>query len=159
MVPKTMLEIGVNDGITAKGLLENIPSIREYIGVDVPMEYQTELAMQRNEVPVRPGHLVNDERFRLLVYPQGSLDLSPGDLPQCDVVFIDGDHGRKAVMHDSDLADKVIRPGGMIIWHDYHDMGNVDVREVLHERAAAGEAITNVEGTWLAFRIKPKGDN
>jgi hypothetical protein len=67
-------------------------------------------------------------------------------------VFIDGDHGYRGVMHDTMLAKAVVRPGGLILWHDYHDLGTVDVREALHDLAGSGQTIWNVKGTWIALQ-------
>jgi predicted O-methyltransferase YrrM len=150
--PRSIVEFGVNEGRTAKAILREIPSIRSYVGVDVVADYIPSKVVQRNEVPARPGHLVaNDKRFSLIVRPRGSLDLTAADLPAADVVFIDGDHGREAVTHDSTLARAIVRSGGLIVWHDFHDLGTVDVRDVLHEFADMGQTITHVAGTWLAF--------
>jgi predicted O-methyltransferase YrrM len=151
--PKAVLEFGVNVGRTAKAILSHVPGIETYQGIDVPMGYVTAKAVQRREVPAHPGEMVLDSpRFQLILRPRGSLDLKPADLLPCDAAFIDGDHGRAAVKHDSALARALTRPGGIIIWHDYHDLNTVDVREVLNEFHAAGEPITHVADTWIAFR-------
>jgi predicted O-methyltransferase YrrM len=134
VLPKNVLEFGVNVGRTAQMLLEYCPTIERYEGVDVPMGYVTEKAVQRKEVPEIAGELVlDDPRFKLILRPTGSHELTAQDLSPCDAVFIDGDHSRKGVMNDSALAFELIRPGGIVIWHDYHDLDSVDVRDVLHD--------------------------
>lgn len=153
--PKTVVEFGINAGRTAKALLREVPTIEKYIGVDVLPGYVTDKKVQRNEVPTIAGEFVrNDPRVELLVSKNGSHDLF--EIPSADAIFIDGDHGRRGVEHDSFLAFNAIRPGGIVIWHDYHDLGTVDVRDVLHDLRAKGKHdIISVEGTWLAFeRIK-----
>ncbi|HJW51468.1 MAG TPA: class I SAM-dependent methyltransferase [Burkholderiaceae bacterium] len=151
--PKAMIEFGVNEGRTAFAVLRSVPSITHYLGIDVPRGFTPPLRVQRNEVPVQPGHLVeNDPRFTLLLPTMGSRYLTPGDLFEVDAVFVDGDHSYDGVMHDTMLAWSVIRPGGVIIWHDYHDAGTVEVREALHDLAEHGEEIMHIEGTWLAFQ-------
>lgn len=150
--PRTVIEFGVNTGRTAKALIRSIPSIRRYIGIDVLPGYVPAMKVQRNEVPSDPGYLAFDEKaFELILRKNGSHDLIPDDLPRCDAVFIDGDHSRAGVMHDTMLARKRINPGGLIVWHDYHDLNTVDVRDVLHEMKQAGADIWHVAGTWLAF--------
>ena len=36
-----------------------------------------------------------------------------------DLVFVDGDHHYLSVVQDTQTAFKLIRPGGIIVWHDY----------------------------------------
>jgi len=154
--PKHVLEFGVNEGRTAAAILEYVPGIVQYVGVDVLSGYVTPLPVQRNEVPERPGHLAaHDPRFHLILRPDGSRNLRPTDLVEFDAVFIDGDHSARGVIHDTALARGVLRPGGIIIWHDYHNLGTVHVREVLHQMHAEGDSIFHVANTWLAFERRP----
>jgi predicted O-methyltransferase YrrM len=146
------LEIGCNSGRTSAALLRNVPTLRRMVGVDVPQGYVTERAWQSREVPKVPGALaMDDDRFRLFLRSRGSFDLTPEDLGQFDFIFIDGDHGRAAVQHDSQLARACIRPGGIIAWHDFNLSEAVDVREVLNEYRAQGWPIKIIEGTWIAY--------
>jgi predicted O-methyltransferase YrrM len=150
---KSMIEFGCRDGRTARVLLHNVSSLQRYIGIDVPMEYEPGLAHQRNEMVVNPGHLAAaDPRFDLILRARGSLDLVADDLPPVDAAFIDGDHSEPAVLHDSYLARALVRPNGIIIWHDYFSHHLNDVTRVLDRLAGEGWAIVHIEGTWLAFR-------
>ena len=156
--PKSVIEIGVNAGRTAKAILANVPGIARYVGVDVKPGYVPSCAAQRGEVPARPGELcAGDRRFDLVLRERGSLDLAPADVSRlcltgwADAFFIDGDHGAVAVAHDTRLARACVRPGGIIIWHDYHELGTVDVKGVLDDLAFCGAALQHVEGTWLVF--------
>ncbi len=156
--PKRMLEIGVNVGKTARYVLDNVESLESYVGVDVPPGYETIKGVQRPEVPGRgwAGHHVNaDHRFKLILPKRGSFDLEYYDLEKFDVVYVDGDHGRASVEHDTALALKIIRPGGIIIWHDYYyphePVPSLDVKAVLDELSATRPNICHVENTWLAY--------
>lgn len=152
---RRVLEIGCHDGRTAKLMLANVPSIERYLGIDVPPGYGFDCPAQRNEVPKHPGYYALDlPGFELLVRPRGSFDVTPEEIGEVDVVFIDGDHSAAAVRHDTALARLVLRPGGLIIWHDYHDLGTVDVRDVLHDlQGIAADEIQHVSGTWIAFQM------
>jgi len=154
--PRHVIEFGVNVGRTAKAIMANVPGIERYTGIDVPLSYVPLLALQLDNAVLNPGEMVlDDPRFKLIVSTRGSLDLSPDDLEPCDAVFIDGDHGRAAVEHDSMLARALVRPGGIIIWHDFHPLGTVDVASVLSEQYAAGRPLFYVEDTWHAFERIP----
>lgn len=149
---RRVLEIGCNDGRTAKLMLANVPSIERYVGIDVPPGYEFLCEVQKREVPNNPGHYAQGHKaFELMLRPRGSFDLKPDELGEMDVVFIDGDHSGPAVAHDTALAQQVLRPGGLIIWHDYHDLGTVDVRDMLHAfRLDRTAQPVHVAGTWIA---------
>lgn len=150
--PKAVVEFGVNVGRTAQAILQYVPRIEQYVGVDVPLGYVPAKEVQKNEVPDQPGWMVKDDpRFTLLLPEGGSKNLQPTDIVPCDAVFIDGDHSRDGVMNDTILALQRTRPGGIIIWHDYHDLGTVDVADYLHEKAAGGWPLVHVKGTWLVY--------
>ena len=68
-------------------------------------------------------------------------------------MFIDGDHSAVGVLHDSELARALIRPGGIIVWHDYTNAA-VEVTQVLDHFAAEGWRISHFPGTWLAYLRK-----
>lgn len=38
---------------------------------------------------------------------------------RCDLIFVDGSHARSYVQNDSEKALRMVRPGGIILWHDY----------------------------------------
>ncbi len=152
VAPHHVIEFGVNVGRTALAIMANVAGIERYTGVDVLPGYVPACAVQNHEIPAQPGAMVAaDLRFELIIRPRGSLDLSVDDLQPCDAAFIDGDHGREAVLHDTALAQALTRPGGIIIWHDYHELGTVDVKAVLDDISQAGAAIMRVERTWLAY--------
>jgi predicted O-methyltransferase YrrM len=148
--PRIVLEIGCNTGITARRVLENIDTIEKYLGVDVPPGHCPTLACQRTEVRRNPGWFAKGEpRFQLIVREQGSLDIAR-ELGMVDAVFIDGDHSENAVIYDSDTARTLIRPGGIVVWHDYGNPA-VEVTRALDTLHAEGWPLQHVAGTWLAF--------
>jgi len=150
--PRVVLEVGVNLGKTAAALLAGVPSIEAYVGVDVDYGHRTSLSCQRREVPVSAGKYAwPDGRFWLL--SKDSRELSAADLEPIDAAFIDGDHSEAAVLHDSRLARDLLRPGGVVVWHDYGNPA-VEVTRALDSLAAHGWPIRCVRGTWLAFMRK-----
>lgn len=148
---RSVMEIGCNSGRTAALLLRECPTIENYLGVDVLPGYQFANKVQSLEVPDNPGiYASGDTRFSLWLSKNGSRDMAVF-ANDYDVVFIDGDHSQKAVEFDTELARASVRIGGLIIWHDYHDLETVDVRRVLDAQYAEGRKIQHVAGTWLAF--------
>lgn len=148
---KVVIEFGVNEGRTPAAVLRNIETVERYIGIDVTPGYQTIMPVQRREVPAKPGHLAaHDPRFELIVRERGSFDLTAEDLPQADAVFIDADHSRQGLMNDYTLARRVIRPGGVIIFHDDNCLPVVEVTQTLNDLCDEGRKIFHIAGTWLA---------
>lgn len=158
VAPEVVIEVGVNEGRTAKCLLRELPSIGRYWGIDVPRSCRPTLALQRHEVPQQPGaQALDNARFRLLLARRGTFDLGPGELPRADAIFIDGDHSADAVARDSRDALVNVRPGGIVVWHDYNDI--VGVKPVLDRLAAEeGLDIRHVAGTWLAWWRAPTSE-
>jgi predicted O-methyltransferase YrrM len=146
--PKVMVEIGVNYGLTAQAMLRSVRSIEQYIGVDVDADYEFEIEAQAKERPRDAGLFVDhDPRFRLVIRGK---DKMPN---HADVVFIDGDHGRNAVLQDSRWAAEVVGKNGLIVWHDYQNP-TVEVTAALNELYAEGRKLTHVAGTWLVFECR-----
>jgi predicted O-methyltransferase YrrM len=146
--PKVMIEFGCNLGITAKRVLENVPMLEKYIGIDVEPDHVTTLECQRDEVPKSAGCYADDPRFHFLSCP--TQELTVDDLEPCDAAFIDGDHSVFAVTHESFLASKLVRPGGIIIWHDFQNPA-VEVTGVLRRLEEQGWPIVGVKNSWLAY--------
>jgi hypothetical protein len=165
MAATVIIEIGINEGLTAKYLLDNCPTIEHYVGIDALPGYETGFSQQRHEIPAqgRAGWLVRDDpRVTLLVRSRGATDVKLADLPKADLVLIDGDHFRAAVLHDSALAFAALKERGIVLWHDYKrldDRGLPDpcnVSDVLEELQRDGEDIKHIAGTWLAMeRVEP----
>lgn len=151
--PLRVLEFGCQNGRTAKALINHFHGLEEYVGVDVPADFVTSCVVQRAEVPTAPGVLAMSEpKFKVAVYPKGSRDFVPESWSPFDAVFVDGDHSKEGVLSDYETALQSTREGGVIIFHDYHDMPTVGVKEALLEiEKERGFQFTHVESTWIAF--------
>lgn len=54
---------------------------------------------------------------------------------QCDVVFVDGSHAYSYVESDTEKALRMVKPGGIVFWHDYRPgPAGRDVRRYLDSR-------------------------
>jgi len=148
--PRTVIEFGVNRGMTAKRVLENVRTIQRYIGIDLPSDQVPTLDCQRTEVPTEPGiEAADDPRFFLML--RESQELSIDQLEPADAAFIDGDHSEAGVMQDTAIAAALVRTGGLIVWHDAGNPG-VEVDKVLNRLCdEEGWPIVQIEGSWLAF--------
>ena len=105
----------MNEGRTARFLLDTLLQIDRYVGIDV-LPGRFERTDQASEVPQQPARYAKaDPRTELVLRARRSFDVAPGEVGMFDVVFIDGDHGRDAVLHDTQLAMAVLQLGGLLV--------------------------------------------
>jgi predicted O-methyltransferase YrrM len=77
---------------------------------------------------------------------------------KCDLIFIDGSHAYSYIRNDTEKALRMIRPGGVILWHDYrgkHVRPTVDVYRYLNEFHRT-RPLTHLRGTSLVAWRAPK---
>jgi len=105
-----MVEVGVNNALTSQFLLSRFPDL-EFDGVDPYVDAEAIHQEAKGRLlsfgaRARLWHLTSEaaaERFE------------PGSL---DLVFIDGDHSRDAVIADLHAWHSRVRPGGLLAGHD-----------------------------------------
>lgn len=76
-------------------------------------------------------------------------------LDSMDLVFVDGSHAASYVVSDSRKALRMLKRGGIVLWHDYH--GPWRTRGVFHTlNNLAGELpLVHLKGTTLVAYRKP----
>lgn len=93
-------------------------------------------------------------KVRQLYGDSKDLDVRPW-AGTCDVVFVDGSHAYSYVASDSAKAMELVRPGGLVLWHDYagqrHSPG---VYRLLNELAQR-EPLVRIAGTKLVAWRRP----
>jgi hypothetical protein len=90
-----------------------------------------------------------DEKVCVYVGTSGSV--LPNLPPIYDLVFIDGSHDRESVAADARLAAALLRPGGLLAFHDYGG-GDVGVTEAVDEFVGGGGEILRRVGTLAIVR-------
>lgn len=74
---------------------------------------------------------------------------------KCDLVFVDGSHARSYVESDTQKALRLVRPGGLVLWHDYRGPRAVPgVYEALNALAKS-LPLRHVRGTSFVAYRKP----
>lgn len=74
-----------------------------------------------------------------------------------DLVFVDGAHAESYVLSDSAKALRIVKPGGLILWHDY--AGPHHAPGVFHglNKLSKSLPIKHLKGTTFAAYRKPLG--
>lgn len=125
---KKILEIGTYDGRTALNLAANAPGDGTVTTMDLPPDWNHGLAIDVphhavNATGVPPTSLKYRDtpyahKVRQVYGDSAVLDWSTlGGM--FDLIFIDGCHSYDYVMSDTSKALNTVRPGGLVIWHDY----------------------------------------
>ncbi len=156
-----VLEIGTFDGNTTLNLAANVPDDGGVVTVDLPLEGDSELALRAEgrERNVTDRTVVGEQfqgrpessRIRQIFGDSARLDWGKFGGP-FDVVFIDGCHSYDYVVSDTEHALDVLRPGGLLLWHDYAEMESVS-RAVDSFRGRL-DGLCALEGTRLAAGFK-----
>jgi predicted O-methyltransferase YrrM len=158
----TLFEIGTFDGRTALNLALNSPAGCEVVTLDLPPDSETRFSLDPRDVHMvqkpRSGarydkhreacpEVVN--RIRQLFGDSAELDPAPYE-QRCSLVFVDGSHAYDYVVSDTVNALRLIRAGGVIVWHDYGVWEGVTRGlEEIEESQRLG--LQHIEGTSLVF--------
>lgn len=114
---RLVIEFGTARGRTAVNLALNASEDAEIVSIDV----------QRHV----PQYEHGGARVTKLVVPSREFDDGPYR-GRADFVFVDGSHEYQDVLSDSRKALDMVRPGGVVLWHDYHST-QAGVTQALHE--------------------------
>jgi len=156
-----IFEIGTFDGRTTLNLAAASPAGCRVYTLDLPPDVDTAHALapgERHMVekaesgarirPYRDAGWSFTEKIHALHGDSGVFDFSPYE-GRCGLVFVDGSHARDYVLSDSRAALRMVREGGVVLWHDYGIWP--DVTETLESLATEqGLAIRCIRGTSLA---------
>ena len=76
-------------------------------------------------------------------------------LDWADLVFVDGSHARSYVESDSAKAMRMVKPGGLVLWHDYAGHGHAPGVFAALNALATTVPLCLVEGTTFAMWRRP----
>lgn len=160
-----LFEIGTHRGAGICHFHEMAPDL-EIHSLNVLPDQLTQLPRQMSSEILPPDEIGRYARERGIPFTQHLSDSRTFDwegLAQThlfDIVFIDGCHEQLSVMADTLNALRILRPDGMLIWHDYKAIDEPG-RQVftavndLDEHEFCGQ-IHHIGGTWLAFAHHPQ---
>ena len=127
-----IFEFGTCTGKTAYLLARNAPPDAEVITLTLPPEqraaYVNVAADSRGDrmAALKESAFTSffyegtdvEPRIRQLFADSKRFDETPY-VGRCDLIFIDGSHAASYVESDSRKALRMVKPGGLIFWHDY----------------------------------------
>jgi predicted O-methyltransferase YrrM len=152
---RTVFEFGTFEGNTSYHFALNMPVDGRVYTVNLPPGAVPRLKSDDGDDLFHPaggsrhrweGTMVG-AKVELLQSDSASLDVS-AFTESMDLVFIDGGHSREYLENDTSLAFRMVRPGGLIVWHDY--MVWNDVTTFLNA-FSRGHHLEHIAGTSLVI--------
>lgn len=152
--PQVVFEIGTFDGASSAHFAFNCAdSAAKIYTLDLPVinelqfsEIEWDFLKER-----KPGYFIKRYETTTVHELFGNsidFDFSPY-YGQVDLMFIDGNHKTEYIRHDTSEALKMVKPGGVIVWHDYFGIPGEDVSDFL-EKFARNYTVYRIRKTCLA---------
>jgi predicted O-methyltransferase YrrM len=154
--PSVVFEIGTFNGRTTLNLAANSPAGAKIYTLDIPAPDEAQLKADREDADYhlleKTGNYFHDSEFSCKIEQlwcdSARFDES-GLRGKVDLVFVDGAHSYDYVRSDTTKALAMVRPGGVVLWHDYASW-YPGVYRYLHE-ILPSHPLKHIEGTHLAF--------
>jgi hypothetical protein len=160
--PHGVFEFGTYNGMTTLQIATNAPENCRVHTLDIPPnevsesqvgEYDSCLAEKAGAFQFEVGHYFKGTSFQDRISQVWgdsiNIDLT-SYYDQIDLVFVDAAHTYPYVKSDTKNALRMIRPGGVVLWHDYLHVLHSDVTKCLYEYAQNGLPVYHLRGTNLA---------
>jgi hypothetical protein len=164
---KLMFEFGTASGRTAYLWARNSPPDARVVTLTLREEDLLEYTREPGDAAFDVENARTESRFTTFYYSgtpveskvtqlygdSKAFDESPW-AGQCDLVFVDGSHALSYVQSDSRKALRLVKPGGVVLWHDYRGPRLPGVFAGLNELARE-LPLRLVAGTSLVVYRKP----
>jgi len=155
-----IFEFGTHRGVSTTQLAANLPEQGKVFTLDLPRsDTRTHFEVDdsaENEVanfPVKGDLIPESLRKKITFLEQDSAKFDPAPYAESiDLIFVDAAHTREYVLNDSEKAWAMLKPGGILAWHDCRPQSP----EVVKYLRACKYQPRRIEGTTLAFAQKPK---
>ena len=164
--PQTIFEFGTFNGMTTLQMALNAPENATVFTLDIapdtarsmPMDLiDRYLAEKSGAFSLDVGHYFQGSpqasKINQLWGNSLSFDFSPYK-NSVDLIFIDAGHTYECVKSDTENALKMLKPRGVILWHDYMSVLCPDVTRCLSEYAEQGLPINNLRNTTLSVYFR-----
>lgn len=165
---RCMFEFGTCTGKTAYLWARNAPDDARIVTLTLAPGERAQYSAETTDDPTDVAFALKESAFTEFLYSRSgvehkveqlfgdskTLDTAPWE-GQCDVVFVDGSHAYSYVVSDSEKALRLVRPGGLVLWHDYAGPRHANgVYRALNELATR-LPLSRIQGTTLVAYRRP----
>lgn len=125
--PKTIFEFGTFDGTTTLQMALNSAEDTKIYTLNIPLNFKkSHLQSDTGDVLFKEKFVIGEKflnhncskKINQILSDSALYDYST-HFDSVDMVFIDGSHSYEYVQHDTEQAFKMVKNGGVILWHDY----------------------------------------
>ena len=156
LAPHTVFEFGTFNGRTTLNLAANTQDAAKIYTLDLLAPGKTELKTDDEDgayhLREKTGTFFHDSQLRNKIeqlWSDSALFDETFLHGKVDLAFVDGAHSLEYVRSDSAKALAMVRPGGIVLWHDYCAW-YPGVYQGLHELLPK-HAVKHIDGTHLAI--------
>lgn len=164
---KVMFEFGTCTGKTSYLWAKNSPADSKVYTLTLPPEKLVEYSDTKSDDSIATNNAMSESVFTKFLYTDTDVahkvtqifsDSKTYDETSlhnsCDLIFIDGSHAYSYIKSDSEKAFKMLKKGGLILWHDYDGVyrNNKDVYKYLNELSSTMK-LHHVKGTTFVVYI------
>jgi len=161
-------EIGTCTGKTAYLWSRNAPADARIVTLTLAPTQRSDYTVAKGDNPTDVRFALTESNFTEFLYsgtPQASrIEQLYGDsksfdetpyIGWADLVFVDGSHAESYVLSDSAKALRMVKPGGLVLWHDY--AGPRHAPGVFHalNTLVRSMPLRHVQGTTFAAYRRP----
>ena len=164
--PAACFEIGTFDGRTTENMAANQPAEGTCYTLDLPpdgldkavlpLASGDETYIRKPASGARLSAQAKSGKIVQLYGDSGTFDFAPYH-GKIDLMFVDGAHSDEYVLSDSDAAHRMVKPGGLVLWHDYDSRWFPGVTRALNQLQAQDarfQGIRHIENTALCFMVR-----
>ncbi len=164
-ISKNIFEFGTCSGKTTTLMALNSPDDAKIVTLTLSSDQAQSLNLSGNDNKVSIRNIINESNYEKFIFSgkeyekkisvifMDSRKLNVDEyLNSFDLIFIDGGHTYSIIENDSNKAFKMVKNGGIILWHDFVP-GKTSDRDVVKylNKVSKSRKIFHIENTSLCY--------
>ena len=164
-ISKNIFEFGTCSGKTTTLMALNSPDDSKIITLTLNLDQAKNLSLDKQDNKVSIRNIINESNYNKFIFSgkdyekkisvmfMDSRELKIDEyLNKFDLIFIDGGHTYSIIENDASKAFKMVKLGGIILWHDYvpGKTSDKDVVKYLN-KISKDKKIFHIENTSLCY--------
>lgn len=162
--PEKIFEFGTYNGMTILQLALNAPSTCTVYTLDLPINTSPQIPLSKIDILVAKhfkdkfgtktgSYFKNRKDVKIIQILQDSATFDPTPFKNSiNLIFIDAAHDYKNKKKDTENAFFMLKKGGVIIWHNYADVGSPDITNYLYQ-LSMDKKIYHLKNTMFAIYV------